>query len=492
MKRLLTKLLVVLIMISMAACQSEMAVDETAPVTDVTDVPFPSETSEYTEPSYVTEPTIEADSLDDYEFIYDDERDRAWEEDVIFLAQTVLGKHPKVFEDVHWVKYSKDWSSGYLPVNIYYDVVLRNELIDQIRELISKIPEISDRAIQYELMRIVALLDDAHSSIYWAKGDRFPISLKVLYVGGDAGIYVVEAPEEYSDLLYTRLVCVNSIPVKEIVYDLMDYVSSENEYLSATEVIDQRSGSFLTWIDSLCAVGVMEEGERTAELSFQDATGQVITLTMDAVTVDEFKEMDMTSGVFTSEAYLDCEDKVQSYYWYTRMEDENTYYLRITQFRDNEAYPFTTFFNDIMLQLYDAEKPQKVIIDLRGNGGGKVLWQMTNDFFGRLDGANTDGIYILLDELSCSASVIMSCLIKQGVDDAVIVGTPAGQPPDFFTGQAYETLPNSGLGFQISACYAVTWKDYEYDALMPDVTVYQTLEDYQLGVDTVLKYVLGQ
>lgn len=489
MKRLLINILVVLIIISMAACQSEIVLDETAPVTEE---PIPSETSEYTEPSYETEPTIEADSLDDYEFIYDDERDRAWEEDVIFLAQTVLGKHPKVFEDVHWVKYSKDWSSGYLPVNIYYDVVLRNELIDQIRELISKIPEISDRAIQYELMRIVALLDDAHSSIYWAKGDRFPISLKVLYVGGDAGIYVVEAPEEYSDLLYTRLVCVNSIPVKEIVYDLMDYVSSENEYLSATEVIDQRSGSFLMWIDSLCAVGVMEEGERTAELSFLDANGEDITLTMDAVTIDEFKEMDMASGVFTSEAYLDCEDKVQSYYWYTRMEDENTYYLRITQFRDNEAYPFTTFFNDIMLQLYDVEKPQKVIIDLRGNGGGKVLWQMTNDFFGRLDGANTDGIYILLDELSCSASVIMSCQIKQGVEDVVIVGTPAGQPPDFFTGQAYETLPNSGLGFQISACYAVTWKDYEYDALMPDVTVYQTLEDYQLGVDTVLKYVLGQ
>lgn len=58
MKRLLTNILVVLIMISMAACQSEMAVDETAPVTDVTDVPFPSETSVYTEPSYETEPTI--------------------------------------------------------------------------------------------------------------------------------------------------------------------------------------------------------------------------------------------------------------------------------------------------------------------------------------------------------------------------------------------------------------------------------------------------
>jgi hypothetical protein len=34
--------------------------------------------------------------------------------------------------------------------------------------------------------------------------------------------------------------------------------------------------------------------------------------------------------------------------------------------------------------------------------------------------------------------------------------------------------------------------EYEDEALMPDIAVCQTLEDYQNGVDSVMKYIMGE
>lgn len=483
-------IIILFLCLLISACTSDPVIEETVPSTEVL-----LETNN-TEPETIAE-TIQdeiilpEEDFSDYVYIYENERDRAWEEDVIYLAQIVLGQHPVVQEDYHWIYTSKDWWQVYTAQNPFYDVTVRNTFIGEIRSLIAALPERTDREINYEMRRIVGLLNDAHSDVQIASGDMFPLGLKVLYEGDEAGIYVVKAPAEYSYLLYSRLVSVNEVPVKEIVHSMMAYVTSENDYLSSNGVIDYSWKSVMMWTDSLRAVGVLGKDENSAFFNFLNEAEETVTLTLDAVSYDTYKDMDSASGIFSAEEYLDCEDVVQPNYWCARLTDRNVYYVRISQFRNSEDAPFATFFNDIMLELYAVEEPQQVIIDLRGNGGGNVLWQMVNDFFGRLDGANINGVYILMDERSCSASVIMACQVKNAVGDVVIVGSPAGQPPNFFTGQTYEKLPNSGIDFSISTYYVETWKNYPYDALMPDITIYQTLDDYKNGVDTVLEAVLA-
>lgn len=483
----------VLLFLLLSACTSDSVIEDTTPSTEVLieTVETVSETIAETTEAILEEVILPEPDFSDYEYIHENERDRAWEEDVIYLAQIVLGQHPVVFEDYHWIRTSKDWGQVYTVQNPFYDVTVRNSFIGEIRSLIAVLPELTDREIHYEMRRIVGMLNDAHSDIQIVSGDMFPLGLKVLYEGDEAGIYVVNAPAEYADILYSRLISVNDVPVKEIVLGMMNYVTSENDYLASNCVIDYRWKSVMMWTDSLRAVGVLGKEEKSAAFTFLNENGDTVTLTLDAVSYDTYRDMDSASGIFTAETYLDCEDAVQPNYWCARLTDKNVYYVRISKFRNDEDNPFAIFFNDIMLELYAVDEPQKVIIDLRGNGGGNVLWQMVNDFFGRLDGANINGVYILMDERSCSASVIMACQVKNAVDDVVIVGSPAGQPPNFFTGQTYEKLPNSGIDFNISTYYAETWKHYPYDALMPDITIYQTLEDYTNGVDTVLEAVLA-
>ena len=76
----------------------------------------------------------------------------------------------------------------------------------------------------------------------------------------------------------------------------------------------------------------------------------------------------------------------------------------------------------------------------------------------------------------------------------MLVGAPAGEPANgmFFESVPFST-PNKNLKPYISSHALLNnWPGNDDPALMPDVTVYQTLEDYKNGVDTVLKYILRE
>ncbi len=87
----------------------------------------------------------------------------------------------------------------------------------------------------------------------------------------------------------------------------------------------------------------------------------------------------------------------------------------------------------------------------------------------------------------------MATSLKLNVDGAVLVGGPAAEPPNFTVPVLdgnYE-MPNSKCIFSFGGSYLNYWPGYEHDALMPDIEIYQTIEDYQNGKDTVLEAVFA-
>ena len=74
-----------------------------------------------------------------------------------------------------------------------------------------------------------------------------------------------------------------------------------------------------------------------------------------------------------------------------------------------------------------------------------------------------------------------------------LVGTPAGEPSNATFQTSQYRLPNRKLIFLMSALKQFyTWPGYDEDALMPDILIGQSLEDYRYGIDSVLKYVLSE
>ena len=84
----------------------------------------------------------------------------------------------------------------------------------------------------------------------------------------------------------------------------------------------------------------------------------------------------------------------------------------------------------------------------------------------------------------------MPYLLKQEIETAILVGEPAGQAPNVYGDPKTIYLPNSKQFVQMASRYIEAAPEYAYDALLPDITIYQTLEDYKNGIDTVLEAVL--
>ena len=177
-------------------------------------------------------------------------------------------------------------------------------------------------------------------------------------------------------------------------------------------------------------------------------------------------------------------------YWWSML-DEQTLYVRLTTMVPNYDYTIDNLFSEVRTAMRDSEIPLKVILDFRGNGGGYVHETTLKGFVNATGWYAHDGVYILIDGDCFSAGVMAPYYLRQAVEGAVLVGAPTGQGLWFPANSAYYELPNTGTGFSIGD--EITWvvRDWDGDALEPDVTVYQTLEDYENMVDTVLEWALA-
>ncbi|MGN0628166.1 MAG: S41 family peptidase [Oscillospiraceae bacterium] len=170
---------------------------------------------------------------------------------------------------------------------------------------------------------------------------------------------------------------------------------------------------------------------------------------------------------------------------------DDALYIKVNMFEDKEYQTFAKFASDIQSEVNEVSPVKKTIIDARDNMGGRT--QSYDRFIEMLSGDEFGKVYVLINDGSISRAVVIPALIKQNVEGAVIVDGPSSEPPNgvgYMLDGMYRT-PNNKLVFAFGSYYINFWPGYEYDALMPDIEIYQTIEDYANGVDTVLEAVLA-
>ena len=426
-------------------------------------------------------------TMDGYEYCHTEERDRKWEEDILFLAQTCLDTHPYVTGEPVWTfTYSEPFggkSSGFSD-DIYREET-RVALIDLVNEVISQIPEYTDVQLVYEAQRIIASLGDIHSSLTVGTQDDlvFPIRYEHITEGDTVSVYAVQVSPEYEDLYLGRLVAINSIPVDEIIQKLTPYMPSENEYYPIRAI----TSSSLSAKNALHAVGVVGLEASQAEFTFETANG-TITRHVTAVPKSEFLQLDMVRHpMTTNEAIM----RHQSGHYWLEVLDGNVLYMRISSLSEEPNYSFFRYLTDAARILQEAEKPMRLIVDFRSNHGGPEYLDQWSQFVESVQQCETDGIYLLINENCVSSGVAAPYQLAKSLDGAKLVGSPTAQFPNSPAAQYSYQLPNNGNAFYISGDYFAFAPGQQDTALRPDVTVYQTWDDYQNNIDTVLHYVLS-
>lgn len=482
MKRFLCLLLTILLL---AGCKQTVA------------DPVPTEATGTEAVQAGSEPAVPEDTqpepvFDDYTYQYEDPRDLDWEKDVVYLAQLYLGEKPV---KGHPYLVDRDFSvcdlNSRITTRRFYKPELREAFIAEIFALIDRIPELSDTQITFELQRIVALLQDAHSSVWGSyQTEYFPFTVEPLSHLGKVDYYAVMLPKEHEDLILARLDAINGVPLDEIIRKLSAYVSTENSYWAAYKVTSIYQADFLADKAALQTIGVMEPEADSAVFQFTTLSDETVEIELEALSLEsgEYHAAEAVSYVrfataSFSDYYLgDCS------YWYTYLEDDDALYLRFYEMLEEEEYRLDAFMLDVRETLNDVGGAEKVIIDLRYNPGG--YHYVVNTLLAYLQEFGIEKTYVLINEGSCSAAVVFSSLVRKHIDGVMILGTPAGQPPNFFADQNQCTLLKHDITCSISYEFLEGDPEFTGAALVPDVFVYQKLKDYIDGKDTVLQAAL--
>ena len=442
---------------------------------------------------------IPAPSLWEYEFIWPDGRNKEWEEDIIYFAQIFLFTHPVLRNvqvpttDVQSILSGARLSDH---TDNFHDAKLRSQFLDKIHELISSIPELEDYEIIFSLSKIAAKLDDAHTGlvlnrfVFQRLGHHY-YPFDFIYFSDGFFVRSVSAPSDslvhYEDALYSRLLAINGIDTQEIIKLLSTVVPHENNYsiLVQAALADLfQHGELLTYL------GITTGGE--TEFLFENLEGDVFSIITSAIAVCEELHIETLFFNVDIEAFLKYSRP--DWQWFEFLDDYNAMYLRLHNlFGTPVSPPLAEFYLNLAQKtsyILEAGEIEKFIIDLRGNRGGfleyfEVLFELLYS-----ERNNIGSIYVLMNNYSYSSAVVAAAILKEHIEDVLLVGEPTSQPSNFFAGTSVHWLPNSNISFEVSRVYFRILPECSKDTLHPDIFIPKTFEDFVNIHDPVLEAIL--
>ncbi len=499
-KRLLFGLLLALALV-LAACGNTPPAPTTAPTqaptqptqatepsTEHTQVPTQAPTEAPTQAP--TEPAEPVSYFKDYEYRYEG-RNLTWEEDVIYFAKMFLNEveycdgHPLLSNEEMAVTLAQSQ-----PVlGNYFDAALTERFVAAVHDLLDRIPELNDTQIPFEMLRIVALLEDNHSNFYVPMTESFPVRLEAFFSDEGYKIHATQVPTQHSDLIYAQLLSINGVAIEEVVERMIPYVPCDYPENAIWHLADALYTSYLSSKEYLQQTEVLAWDADTATFEFLTEDGQTVTVTLTAMTQEESANVDMVWGNWVNMGYLDVDSFLNVPFWYNPDTEDATLYIRYNTMSENANYRHDAFIKELQGVTND-EVWDKIILDLRHDPGG-ALYSVYYKLVKILNEANVDKIFVLTNGSSFSCSFCYSYEIKMAVEKAVFVGSPTGQTMQFFGDARYYNLPNSGYYFGVANRVFDVQRGHDFSVLPVDIAAYQTLEDYKNGVDTVLELVKG-
>ena len=420
-----------------------------------------------------------AGSLENYTYYYADGRDLEWEEDVLYTAEAFLGGtskygHPLLVNEDFQILFAM--SSSTMDYSTFYDEALRTQFIQDINELVPRITELEDEQILLALQKAIAKLGDLNSYVHFPMDQVYPVFFNAFFTDRGTELRSVIMPKESADLLYKKPVSINGIPIGEVIQKLMDYCSHENEYAAYCSI-----SQFLSQPAYLEAIGITD-GESPVSFRFLNAEGKKVDLSLSPV-----KYADLKTDDLAGDSSVSIRDKDNSCnYWWEQLEKEQALYIRFNLIEEDSNLVYDSFIQ----QLQQASKGKTVIVDLRGTTGGTFHSGLSIDLgnlLSQLDGKS----YVLLDASSNNTAILLSSCLRQRSSNTVLVGTPGGQPANFFASYQSHTMPNSNCDFSLSDFFWFGDENDTNDALMPDIVLNQTVADFTEGKDTVLEAILS-
>lgn len=407
------------------------------------------------------------------------QREKDWLEDIEFLREQYKEKHIGPF---------------------YFHP--EDEFDNKLDQLAKRVGELTDNDLYFELAAVVAGMGDLHTAVLAPDSlyERiFPFDTRYF----KDQLYMIDYLEGYEELapyLMREIVAVNGVDVSYLTRKAESVIFPANRWFSR-ESFPRRVGFMAAFYDWASGLGPQE----TYTFQILNERQEVEPVVIPVISEEEYQSAEK---IFPD--YIDTVPVL-------RYGDVAVYvdrsggcvYLAIGSMLSRQEEIYKDLFEEAAKLLEEHPDCRKLAIDLRSNSGG---YGLAVTYMRRhlhiLKELPFEQIYVLTNGYTASAAIGCLTLFKEELD-AVTVGEPTGQFTSFFMfstsmSPVTFTLPHSQLSVQVST----GWHEgenpentelnklhrlYEWEnTIMPDVYVYQDIEDLRQGKDSVLEWVLAQ
>lgn len=324
------------------------------------------------------------------------------------------------------------------------------------------------------LQAITKSIGDGHTGIFALGYDRRVMPIEIAKFGDD--LRIVATGADYKKLLGTRIVKIGGVPIGEAWSRVMTLTpAGELEQLRRSDALVYLArGYALHGLDII-------PNRNHAIYTVKDDSGHTFDVDLAGLAPGEDPKL--------ISAYPDNALRFQNKnanFWCKALEDATVYCSwRGYQDLDSKAKD--------MFALIDKTKAEKLILDMRDNGGGDNTVgdaDIVKPLVKRSDINRKKHFYVLIGAETFSAAMNNAAQL-QDETNAILVGETIGEKPNSYQEPRQFRLPNSHLIVRASTLY------YEFrkkgpNEVAPDKTIIPSWADVKAGRDPVLDWVLVQ
>lgn len=399
-----------------------------------------------------------------------------WREDLRVLATEMPLRHRNLF---HTVK--------------------REQFEAAVKSLNERIPTMTRNQVIVEFVRLVAMVEDGHTSIAGLVSDpkigfrSYPLSL---YFFKD-GLYVITASPEHADAVGARVVKIGNATAEQAYNAVKGLVFHDRD----NEFGVKASAPFvLITPEVLNALGIVEDMDKAQFVL--EKNGKQMTLELKPL-VRNFSEEHQSTWDFVKPAgWADARDKaaapvplwlknVKDLFWYEYLPAEKTVYVQFNGVADKPDETFAAFTKRLF-EFVEKNPVERFVLDLRWNGGGNNY--LNKPLIVGLIKSKVDErgkLFTIISRHTFSAAQNLVNELEK-YTNTLFVGEPTGENVNFYGDTTRINLPNSGLVVRASTLW---WQNLDprdrRQWTGPHIATELTSTDYLTNNDPAMKAILS-
>ena len=388
----------------------------------------------------------------------------AWRGDAQFLVSAVDSLHPLPYR---WHRRAA-WDSAAAELDRRLPTLRYDQAVAGFSQLLGMLRDGHSRLGQLEL--------PSHGRPVLAPlpGPGFDASFPLECEVFADGLWIASATAPHSDLLGARVVAVNRMPVASVVAALAPLIPADNAMWTLNVL-----PAYLRSPGYLSAAGVAHDATAPLRLTVLDGQGHRREVMVSP------ERPDSSARWITADAdvrtALPLTRRLPGPFAFSDLGDSaRTVFVRIRAIVNDAGAERVDQFVARLFAHVDSLGSRRLILDLRGNGGGNnyLNQPLVHALIRRPELDRTGRLFVIVDRGTFSAAVSLAADLQRETH-ALFVGEPTGGAPNSPGDPARVSLPASGLVVRISTVF---WQGSDprdpRAFIAPDLPVLPTWADW--------------